>query len=541
MALKGKLPVGLMALGMLLISWLPAYIETTESGESPNQLSARKIVKILVKNQHEINQLANIVEPWEVHKDYIITDATEKVLQQIINMGFSIEVLYASPEAFMESYDQALPQAGPEGLYHSYDELKAELQQLELLYPNIAKVYDIGDSWEKTQGMANRDIWAIKISDNVTLEEDESEILFIGCHHAREWISVEVPFYLARYLVENYNTDPAIKSYVDNGEIWIVPMLNPDGHQFSVDVDRWWRKNRRNNGGGDYGVDLNRNYSYMWGGPGSSGLPWSDTYRGPAPFSEPETQAIRNLALTHDFRAILTYHSYGQLILYPWGYTYDPAPDDATFHQMATDMADLIYPVHGKTYTPQQGSDLYITSGTTDDWAYGELGIFCFTIELRPIGYPYFILPESQIIPTWEENKPAALYLIQWTQLQENPLPDIKANGLDGPLTIAKGTNLTVTVALNPSSHQGHNADWWVAGETPLGMYWYTLNRGWVRSDDPIRVYGGALSHLSPYEVLNTPNLSTGAYTFYFGIDMIMNGYLNYGKLFYDAVEVNVE
>jgi murein tripeptide amidase MpaA len=458
-----------------------------------------------------------------------------------LDKGFPVEVLFESPEEFMTFYGRPLPQAGPEGSYHSYSEIRDELQQLALAYPQIAKVYDIGDSWEKTRGMANRDIWAIKISDNVAQEEDEPEILFLGCHHAREWISVEVPFYLAKYLVENYGTDPLIRSYVDNGEIWIVPMVNPDGHQYSIDVDRLWRKNRRNNGGGSYGVDLNRNYSYKWGGPGSSPNPWSDIYRGTASFSEPETRAIRNLAWNHEFRAIMTYHSYGQLILYPWGYTYAPPPDEELLSSLSLDMADLIQAIHGREYTPQQASELYITSGTTDDWSYGELGTFCFTIELRPIGFPGFILPEGEIVPTWEENKPAALYFINWTQLPEVLSPDIKANGSDGPITILQGTPLNVTIALDLGGYTGVDADWWVMVASPFGRYWYTLDRGWVRSYDPIRAYGGPLFNLSPYDVLNDTDLPIGEYTFYFGVDLRMNGSFNIDQLYYDRVDVDIK
>jgi murein tripeptide amidase MpaA len=529
-------------IGTLVISLIPGAAQTSESGDPPDSFNTRKIVKIQVGSQDEINELANIVEPWEVHEDYIITDITERVLQQIMDKGFSVEVLFESSEEFITFYGRSLPRAGPEGLYHSYSEIKDELQQLASAYPQIAKVYDIGDSWEKTRGIANRDILAIKISDNVGQEEDEPEILFIGCHHAREWISVEVPFYLAKYLVENYGTDPVIRSYVDNGEIWIVPMLNPDGHQYSIDGDRWWRKNRRNNGGGSYGVDLNRNYSYMWGGPGSSSDPWSDIYRGTAPFSEPETRAIRDLALSHEFRAIMNYHSYGQLILYPWGYTQVPPPDEQLLSNLSLDMANLIHEVHGEVYVPMQSSSQYVTSGTTNDWAYGELGTISFTVELRPQGFPYFfMLPEEEIIPTWEENKPAALYLINWTQLPEILSPDIKANGSDGPLSIPQGTYLNVTIALDLGSYAGVDADWWVMGVAPFGRYWYTLGRGWVRSDDPIRVYGGSLFNLSPYDVLNNTGLPRGKYTFYFGVDLVMNGSLDLGQLYYDTVDVEIE
>jgi len=525
-----------LLLGMLVMSWIPQAVQTSESGSPSDPMNTRKIVKIYVQSQEEINELANIVAPWEVHKDYIITDVTEKVMQQIMDKGFSVEVLFESLEEFMTFYGRPFPQAGPEDLYHSYSEIKDELQQLALAYPQIAKVYDIGDSWEKTQGIADRDIWAIKISDNVAQEEDEPEVLFIGCHHAREWISVEVPFYLATYLVENYDTDPLIRSYVDNGEIWIVPMVNPDGHQYSIDVDRLWRKNRRNNGWGSYGVDLNRNYSYMWGGPGSSSNPWSEIYRGPTPFSEPETRAIRDLAWSHEFQAIMTYHSYGQLILYPWGYTYDPPPDEQLLSDLSLDMANLIQEVHGEVYTPMQASDLYLTSGTTDDWSYGELGIFGFTIELRPIGFlPGFILPEDEIIPTWEENKPSALYLINWTQLPLPPSPDIKANDSDGPVvTISQGDNLTVTISLEPGSHTGENADWWI-----LVFYYNPGTGSWV----PVAVNGfqAPLFDLPPVDILNTTGLPSGAFIFLFGVDLIMNGSIDPEQLFVDLVGVIIQ
>jgi len=310
--------------------------------------------------------------------------------------------------------------------YHSYDEIESELKQLEANYPNIAKVYDIGDTWE------GRDIWAIKISDNPTQNEDEPEVLFIGGHHAREWISVEVPFYLAKYLVENYNTNNYVKKLVDNGEIWIVPLLNPDGYEYSRTTYRYWRKNRRNNGDGTFGVDLNRNYGYKWGGPGSSGETKSDIYRGPEPFSEPETQAIRDLILNNEFKIVISYHSYSQKILYPWGYTNDPPPDEALLKNIAQEMSDIIKSVNGEYYEPLQSSDLYpwpndLVTGDLTDWVYGTLGIPAFTIELRPKPcspldifcnpLSLFDLPEDQIKPTFEENLPAALYVIEWTQL----------------------------------------------------------------------------------------------------------------------------
>ncbi len=121
------------------------------------------------------------------------------------------------------------------------------------------------------------------------------------------------------------------------------------------------------------------------------------------------------------------------------------------------------------------------------------------------------------------------------------PIPDIKANSSDGPLTIPYGSNLTVTIALDSGSYDGEDADWWVAGETDFGLYWYTVDRGWVRSDPPIRVYGGPLFNLAPYDVLNAAGLPIGIYQFHFGVDLLMNGSLDFDHLHYDSVDVNIE
>jgi hypothetical protein len=240
--------------------------------------------------------------------------------------------------------------------------------------------------------------------------------------------------------------------------------------------------------------------------------------------------------LDHDFQAVISYHSYGQLVLYPWSYTSVPAPDKEHLSLLAEDMADLIYKVHGRVYTPQQGAELYPASGVTDDWFYGEMRTFCFTFELRPVGSPGFILPENQIIPTWEENKPAALFLINWTQRPETPIPDIKANGSDGPLTVSPGTNLIVKIALEPGRYAGLNADYWVPALTPFGWYSYVYPTGW---EPGIRLcYQGPLADLAPFEVLKS-SLFTGDYTIYFGVDHNADGMLD--ATWWDSVQVRVD
>jgi murein tripeptide amidase MpaA len=313
-------------------------------------------------------------------------------------------------------------QGGLNGAYHSYLELQADMLALQQKYPHIVKVFNIGTSVEK------RIIYAMKISDNVAVDEDQAEILLLGCHHAREWISVEVPFLIGKYLAENYAVNPDVKRLVDQSQIWIVPLVNPDGLEYTIHVYRYWRKNRRDNGKGDFGVDLNRNYGYKWGvdDAGSDPNPASYVYRGPAPFSEPETQAIRDLFLRKNFRSLISYHSFSQTILYPWGYTDKVAPDtEAQMREIAAAMSAKIQSVNGRFYEyGQSGKILYVTNGDVTDWAYALSGIPAYTIELPPIDEigGGFFNREEDIAPILQENLPAALYLIDRTIQDYRPL-----------------------------------------------------------------------------------------------------------------------
>jgi hypothetical protein len=322
-----------------------------------------------------------------------------------------------------ESNSQELswyPESGVNGAFHSYSEIEHDLLALENTYPHLAKVYDIGDSLE------GRNIYALKISDNVHMEENEARIILIGCHHAREWISVEVPYYIAKYLVENYDSQPEIKNLVDKSETWFIPLLNPDGLEYSINFYRYWRKNRRNNNDGTYGVDLNRNYGFEWGydNEGSSPDSNSNIFRGMAPFSEPESQAVRDLFAQNDFRALISFHSYSQIILYPWGHIPEPSESESLLNSIAASMASLMEPVNGRAYDfARAGADFYLANGTTTDWSFGNFGIPSFTFELPPEDNLHggFFNAEEEIQLIFNENLPAALFLIKWAvQEKEN-------------------------------------------------------------------------------------------------------------------------
>ncbi|TDD42439.1 M14 family metallopeptidase [Saccharopolyspora elongata] len=345
------------------------------------------------------------LDVWEVKPDHLVVQATEAQADRIQQMGYVVEQLQTT-ERYLSSFGAQLTTG-----YHSAESLETDMRQLAERHPEIAEVHEIGRSVE------NRPILALRIGER---SDSTLKMLFLGCHHAREWIAVEIPYLLAEHLLENASSSSAVQSWLRKGEVWVVPMVNPDGHEHTRTSNRLWRKNRARNRDGTVGVDPNRNYGYMWGTldiDTSSHVPGDETYVGTRAFSEPEVRAVRNLVGRELFSGVLTYHSYSQLILFPWGYTTDPINDTASrqlMEDVAGDMQNAINGVHGEKYTVTQSSGLYPTAGDTTDWTYGEFYVPSLTVELRPQTHAEggFILPPDQIRPTWEENEPAALSFI---------------------------------------------------------------------------------------------------------------------------------
>ena len=297
--------------------------------------------------------------------------------------------------------------------YHSYTELTADVAAVAAAHPSIVRRFSIGKSYQ------GRDIWAVKISDNVAVDEAEPEVLFDGGHHADEHMSVEMTLKILHWLVDGYGTDARITRAVDGHEIWIVFNMNPDGSEYDISGGRFhsWRKNRQPTPGTTYvGTDLNRNYGYRWGGGGrTSSNPAASTYRGTAAFSTPEDRAMRDFLASRvvggrqQIRTGITFHEDGRLVMWPYGYTLTDVPGDMT----TQDHAALV--IIGKTmaksngYKPQQASDLYISSGTSRDYLYGVYRVFSYTFEMSIVGYP----DDSMIAPETGRNKEAVLYIIE--------------------------------------------------------------------------------------------------------------------------------
>ena len=295
---------------------------------------------------------------------------------------------------------------GSMGGYYTFAEIEADLDEMFQLYPNlITQKFSIGTSHE------GRTIWAAKISDNPSLNENEPTVGFDALVHAREPQSMATQMYYMWYLLENYGTDPEATYLVDNREMYFVPCFNPDGYEYNRLTDPngggMWRKNRRNNGG-SYGVDLNRNFGYMWGYDdiGSSPIPSSETYRGPSAFSEPEAQAIRDFAILNNYGTHFNMHTHGGYILYPWGYIDAETPDSLTYREFAA----LLTSYSG--YAFGSGGQLlgYNSNGSIRDWMYGEQitknKTFGYTIEIGDAFWP----SQSQIYPIAQQNLRTMIY-----------------------------------------------------------------------------------------------------------------------------------
>lgn len=370
------------------------------------------------------------------HSFIIVTD--QEQLLEIEALGFQTQVMIEDMAAFYASRRRG----NNFGDFHTYSESTAYLDSIHTEHPDITtEKVSLGQTHE------GREIWAIKVSDNPDLQEDEPEVLLDGLHHAREPITVEVMLDFLRYLCDSYGTDPLATFLVEERQIWIVPIMNPDGFCYNESTypsgGGMWRKNRRDNSGSScYGVDTNRNYPFEWGGVGSSSDPCDYLYRGPSAGSEPEVQALMDFMNAHEFVTHNSYHSVAAVVLIPWGYTNDPTPDDALLRGMAERMASYAGYQYG-----QPGDVLYNCSGLTLDWSYGEQvskpKVFAFTTEVGGSGF----WPADEEIPgLCAENLPSNIYLAQtagaYLEVADYTIADAKG---DGHLDPGESAEITVT------------------------------------------------------------------------------------------------
>ncbi|MEZ6241420.1 MAG: M14 family zinc carboxypeptidase [Phycisphaerales bacterium] len=417
-----------------------------------------RLVEVMPATREQFDQAVGVARDVWTHRpgpglplELLVDESGEAALQKL---GLTTTTLVADVQGAVDAQMADVRRRAHErGLswfenYKTNAEIRTYVDALAVAHADLATSSVFGTS------LQGRDMYMITITGPDApgnLGADRPVVIFNGCQHAREWISPMTVTYFADQLLETYDTDARVRALVDNVRIVLAPMINPDGYEYTWSNERLWRKNRR----GGYGVDLNRNWGYEWGGDGSSGFTGDETYHGSAPFSEPETQALRDLAISYGDKlaAHIDYHSFSQLILWPFGYAngvQTPEPDRTRFDELAMDMSATIQSVNGAFYTPEQSIDLYAAAGASCDWFYGELGATSFAIELRDTGNFGFLLPANQILPTAEENFAAMLlFLERTTQLLSVslavPTPayvqagqpyDLEVQALDGVATL---------------------------------------------------------------------------------------------------------
>ncbi|KAI5642068.1 zinc carboxypeptidase domain-containing protein [Phthorimaea operculella] len=289
--------------------------------------------------------------------------------------------------------------------YHRLKIIYDFLDDLEKMFPSLCTVGVIGRSLE------GREIKLLKISNG---NANNAAVWIDAGIHAREWIGPAVNTYVANHIARNFDKLPVS---VTNKDWYFCPVANPDGYEYTHTKNRMWRKNRAWIGGKCVGVDINRNFGTAWGGKGSSGDPNHCFYRGPAPFSEPESCALRDVLLHSQisFKVYITLHAYGEVIIFPLAHSDNLCPDYIRLLNGATVMSRAIYNTNGTTYKVGVSKDvMYRASGTSNDWCYSAVGIpYCYLIELRSKKHR-FKLPEVEIKETGAEILNCVLALMKF-------------------------------------------------------------------------------------------------------------------------------
>ena len=394
---------------------------------------------------------------------------------------------------------------GPPGYpcYRDVNQLYAVLQQISTDYPDLTELIDYGDSWckenpnECSDNETGYDLWVLKIT-NPRIGVPKPRFFLMANIHARELVTPETALYFTEYLVDNYGTDPDTTWIVDYHEVYVIITANPDGRQL-VEGGCRQRKNRNNSegdctvcdteGSSHYGVDLNRNFPYHWVQSTTDACAWM--YPGSSAASEAETFYLMDLvrSLFPDQRAaddvspapddttglLISLHSYGNLVLWPWAWKYGDAPNASQLRTLGRKFA------HFNNYTPQQSSDFYIATGDTTDWAYGELGIPAYTFEM---GEDHF-QPCGDLQQIMDENLGALLYAAKVPRT-----PYLTPSGPDSlnlavaPITVTVGETARLTATIDDTRY--NNSNGMEPTQSVTGAEYYVDIPPWITTTTPI-------------------------------------------------------
>lgn len=419
-----------LALGALLTALFALALQagaTAVAAPSPDLSAPALVLRVVAPNAGQVATLSaeyDLLEARRGNDYFVLGDAATAAALKARGLTVRTERKLAPLPAATRGTRSALQPDGTlaaaaygtfYGGYHTVDAQMQHLRDVAAAYPTLTTLVDYGDSWRKTRGLSGYDLLAICITRKNagdcarSTSAPKPRSMVISAIHARELATAEITWNWIDHLTQSYGTDPAVTSLLDTTEVWVVPVINPDGRKIvegGGNAPYYQRKNANTTRGScrnpptssnQYGVDLNRNATFHWGGVGSSSSACTQTYRGVSAASEPETVAHQALfnSLFADRRGpaitdaapvtttgtFMTYHSYAGLVLYPWGDSNSSAPNGAKLRELALRLTQ------SNGYTAGQGGAvLYQTTGTTDDDVYGRLGVASFTTELGAAG-----------------------------------------------------------------------------------------------------------------------------------------------------------
>jgi len=438
------------------------------------------VARVFFGDLADLGRLAQVLDVWEVaHEEgYLVALLQPGQLDALRQAGYRVEVdeartvLIERPSQFLQ--DQA---AGIPGYpcYRTVEEIHADLAGLAAAHPSLATWVDVGDSWEKVSGGgAGYDLHALVLTSSA-VPGPKPRFLLMAAIHARELSTAELAARFAEVLVANYGVDPDVTWLLDYSEVHVLPMTNPDGRK-QAEAGLYWRKNTDDDDGCTvypfYGTDLNRNSSFHWGE--ASSAPCAETYQGPSAASEPETQAIQDYVagIFPDQRGpgdddpaaddatgvFISLHSYGGQVLFPYGFGATPSPNHAQLETLGRKFGYL------NGYEVCQAGEpgcIYATSGTTDDWAYGELGVAAYTFELGTDFFQDCATFENTILP---QNLPALLYAAKAARRPyQTPAGPESPDVIVTPTVSVAGSAVTLTAVIDDTRY---GSDGW--GDEPV-------------------------------------------------------------------------
>ncbi len=494
-------------------SLAPVQAKTSEiAGYSANQAAAQPseatppasepvVARVYVADQTDINQLAASLDVWEVHHSadpaqrYLVAQLSAAQQIALRARGYRIEIDAVKTALLTQKPIVAAEQmSGIPGYscYRTVEETYAAMEKLATDYPNLASWTDIGDSWEKTMpgGKPGYDLYSLVLT-NKAKAGPKPKFLLMAAIHAREYTTAELAARFAEELVAKYNVDPDVTWLLDYYEVHIIPQANPDGRKIAETGDLW-RKNTDNDDGcldaEGLGTDLNRNSSFQWNTFDGQSNPCNITYRGPSPASEPETQAIEAYARSifpdqrgpNDTDAappttegvFITLHSYGQLVLYPWGWTDTPAPNLTQLQTLGRKFGYF----NGYQVCNGQAC-LYGTSGTTDDFTYGVLGVASYTFE---IGKSFFESCSSFNADVLPKNMPALYYALKAARRPyQTPAGPDSLQVTATPTSVLSGQNFTLRATVDDTRYDSNG--WGIEPTQPITAARYSVDApAWI-------------------------------------------------------------